>query len=194
MMKNHNSTYSIAAPNWAKEHLIGTLFHNSGFGKFNCSHINYSGIDFSYSEFEGLNMRYSDFFSCNFSYCKFKNVDISNSNLREAIFNNLRDCQGLQVLMCQLEQYVVIPHKLTNLLRYDGNIAYGELVNFGSDKTYLSDEAHFVAPELKNTLYGLLKVVLDKKLTTKKEIKSWFLFDESSDNLRANFYKFIDNL
>nr|MDC2856065.1 pentapeptide repeat-containing protein [Ningiella sp. W23] len=174
MMKNHNSTYSIAAPNWAKEHLIGTLFHNSGFGKFNCSHINYSGIDFSYSEFEGLSMRYSDFSNCNFSYCKFKNVDISNSNLREAIFNNLRDCQGLQILMCQLEQFVVIPHKLTNLLRYDRNIAYGELVNFGSDKTYLSAEVHLVAPELKIPFMDYSKLYLIKNLQLKKKLKAGF--------------------
>ncbi|WP_405602014.1 MULTISPECIES: pentapeptide repeat-containing protein [unclassified Pseudoalteromonas] len=194
MMRNHNSTYNIAAPNWAKEHLIGTLFNNSDFDRFNCSYINYSGIDFSYSEFEGLSMRYSNFYKCNFSYCKFKNVDISSSNLSGAIFNNLRDCRRLLVLMCQLEQFVVIPHKLTNLLRYDGNTSQGKFVNFGHDQTYLSKEIRFVELNIKGTLYGLLKILLDKKLTTKKEIKSWFLFDESSDDIRTNFYKFVDKI
>ncbi|MCP4108910.1 MAG: hypothetical protein GY749_25755 [Desulfobacteraceae bacterium] len=185
MIVNWNYCMKDSTPSWARRLFRGINMSNFN-GQIIVNDISFSHIDFSYSYFKNFSAKYCRFLGCIFNCNGFENIVLSFSNLTSSIFSQIKSIKNeFDLGLCIVEQGVIIPHELyKKIAGYDA----GFYSNFGDFNTFL----RALNMRLFRTLEGLLAYLLDHKLATLSEIKSWFLFEK--EELKDDFYALIDNL
>jgi hypothetical protein len=201
LLKNWNNYTGNAAPTWGTGLFRGLMVNpgNETTQSFILQNLNLSKIDFSYSQLNKLTVSSCDMFACNFkgatliggflnevslnsvSFVDSQLVDttISLSRLWGCNFENISS-HKLSIEVCEIDQGVMFPHELSQLLCESEFVGLG-LVNFGG-KSYFGDECNNEhIDDIIRLLEPFLKIVTKQMSISGVDIKSWFIFSNEEN-------------
>ena len=177
------------------------------------THLNFSGLNFSYSYFKNIDFNFSSLTNCNFSYVTFDNASLLLCKFWGSDFNEIKIENNFYLDLCQMVPGVFFPQKLSNRLR---NIAnrneventdhFGFELNFGSQYSYISDRLYSHGNSNHEDFFnflsmeGIFKYLFEIGITA-QDILGSFKFEEmkaiktnKQKSLKEKFQEFVYNL
>ncbi len=188
LIRNWNYAFGLSAPLWGRDLFVGINMQPDNEG-LNLSHLNFRGLDFSYSIFNNFTALHASFWICRFNNATFNQVTILQSDLYDARFQDIRSINRLRIELCDFGSGLLIPKGL-----YSAFLGDIRLVNFGDGICTIGiDEGPFDSlNDLFLPLEGLLIYGLKKQLFTIADIKTWFRFEREDEQVR--FFEKVETL
>ena len=190
LIRNWHYFDQTPSPNWGRWLFQGIDLRQSQ-GTISLEYHSLAGLDFSFSKLYQLDLSDSDLAECVFNHVIFSNVSLNDCHILDTSFHNIKILGFFNISDIRVAWGVCLPRQCAERIGYHSDEHYEGMQIIGA-KVLVGKDIGLIWDEFIRPLFGLLSFGLKKNLFSIDEIKSWYKFDKLEDEYR--FHKELGQL